>query len=63
MSDLRIVRALLKHFLLDKKQIGPALFELQLMRNLSDRTLVCAGNAVFENSLERATKIGGTIPV
>ena len=60
MSDMNVVRAFLKHHVLKKKDVGPALQQLQVMKSLTDQALTCAGNTAYETSLERSTQISGS---
>eukprot|EP01035_Chromulina_nebulosa_P022697 gene22697-29391_t len=54
---MNAVTAFLNHHVLKKKDVGPALHQLQVMKSLTDQALTCAGNTFYEVSLERSTQI------
>ena len=60
MTDINVVKALLSHHMLKKKNAGSALLQLQVMKVLTDQALTCAGNTFYEASIERSSKISGS---
>ncbi|RYH14424.1 hypothetical protein EON65_33655 [archaeon] len=58
LSDNRVIKLLLQHFLLDQKDYGVALQKLRDAKVATDKTLGCDGNTYYECPMDRMRLIG-----
>lgn len=58
LSDLRVVKILLNHFLLEPRDAAVALHRLRYAKVQADKTLGCNGVTHFECPMDRARQIG-----
>jgi hypothetical protein len=58
LSDLRVVKVLLNHFLLEPRDAAVALHRLHYAKQQADKTLGCNGVTHYECPMDRARQIG-----